>query len=306
MYIVFSLTMALAHPDCEQPMRLRGMNPSLDSVAPTDTRLWFGSVGSGTAEHFTLHLYLNDEEISGSTESSCYIHEGPLDNHCNLVFSPDEPLQPNTYYRYRAAASEEHMNPAMFVDSAFTTTEDFSSISSTPATLNFTGYQFRDITNEESCKWPNSYQHNFLIELPSSLPYDSIIQVYEVKLDGSNILVHTLFLPTGDQVIDFRQVVVPGDEGEHCYFVQQEDIAGNKADPSNIVCFDPFAPDEPAAEPAAEDTAVEEDSGQNVSNTENLVEEPKGSSCQHIPAPLSWVGVGLLLLVSFQRKKTEQ
>ena len=118
MTLFLALSLVFANSDCEKPMRLRGMTPSLDSVAPLDTRLWFGSVGSGDANHFTVHLYLNDEELSGSSVQSCYKHEGPLDNHCNLVFSPDEPLLPNTTYRYRALATEEHMNPAMFVETA--------------------------------------------------------------------------------------------------------------------------------------------------------------------------------------------
>jgi len=292
----------MADSDCEKPMRLRWMTPSPESIAPVDVNIWFGSIGSGNAEHFTLHLYLNDEEIPGRSESDCYKHEGPLDFHCNLMFSPNEPLLPNTTYRYRALATEEHMNPAMFVDAAFTTNGEVSSIESTASSLVFTGYQSRGITNPNSCKWPDSFQHNFVINLPHAQPYDSIIHVYELMPDGSSLLVHSLFLPTGDLVIDFRQVVVPGEEGEHCYYVQQEDLAGNKADPSNIACFDPFNP-EPSSEP--EETGIaQEDEPDIVAETQNWQMTQDGS-CQHIHIRIIWAFLGLFYLV-FRQKNREQ
>lgn len=301
--MIFLLSTLYADPDCEKPMRMRGMLPALESVSPTNARIWFGTVGSGTAEHFTLKLYTNETEVEGSFESSCYIHEGPLDNHCNLVFTPDEPLLANTDYHIHADASSIHLNPSMFVDSYFTTTITESTLDLDPSVLSFQGYQARNITNPNSCKWTNSFQHNFLVEFPSATLFDTLIQVYEKMPDNSEVLVHTLFIPIGATTADFRQVVVPGEEGEHCYFVQHEDIAGNQAEPSNTYCFDPFAVDEPTSEPV-EDTG--EDTGPTQTNIgDETLQEPKEdtASCNH--TPFTELAIYIALLSVFFRKKTK-
>ena len=255
--MLFLISIVFANSDCEKSMRMRGMTPALNTTAPTNTRIWFGSVGSGSASHFSLSVFTEEEEIFGSFETSCYIHEGPLDNHCNMVFTPNEPLLPGVTYHIRADATSEHLNPSVFVDSWFDTVHEESILDMQASTLIFQGYQARNITNPNSCKWKDSHQHNFLVEFPSATEFNSIVQVYE-KREGQEELVHTLFIPIGATEADFRQVVVPGDEGEHCYFVQHEDIAGNKAEASNTICFDPFAVDEPADEPTPEDTAIDE------------------------------------------------
>ena len=295
------LSLVFANSDCEKAMRLRGMTPALDATAPINSRIWFGSVGSGTATHFTLSVYTNDTAISGSVETDCYIHEGPLDNHCNMVFTPEEPLLPNTDYRVRANATEEHMNPSMFVDSWFTTVDEESILDAQASTLIFQGYQARNITNPNSCKWKDSFQHNFLVEFPSPTEFDSIVQVYEIRDENPQKLVHTLFIPIGSTEADFRQVVVPGDEGEHCYYVQHEDIAGHKAQPSNTICFDPFAVDEPATEPAQEDTA-EEGFTPPEENTTSQTTKEETTGCSTIPSPATPFFLWIIALC--RRKKT--
>lgn len=283
--MLFLIYIVFADSDCEKAMRMRGMTPALNTTAPINSRIWFGSVGSGTASHFTLSIFTNDTEISGSIESNCYIHEGPLDNHCNMVFTPDEPLISNTEYHIRANATSEHLNASVFVDSWFSTVDEESTLDMHPSRLVFQGYQARNITNPNSCKWKDSYQHNFLVEFPSATEFDSILQVYE-RRNEQETLVHTLFIPIGSAEADFRQVVVPGDEGEHCYFVQHEDIAGNKAQASNVVCFDPFAIDEPTSEPTTEDTGIEElTPAQESTDSKTIKEDPVG--CQTTKGVLS-------------------
>ena len=254
-------------------------------------------MGSGTTDHFTLSVYTNDTAISGSVETDCYIHEGPLDDHC-MVFTPDEPCFPLDY-RVQQNATEEHMNPSVFVDySSLPLTK--SILDTQPSTLLFQGIKHE---TSQSKLLQMEGQHNFLVVFPSPTEFDSIVQVYEIRSEDPQKLVHTLFIPIGSTEADFRQVVVPGDEGEHCYFVQHEDIAGHKALPSNTICFDPFAVDEPESEPAQEDTG-EEDLTPPEENTTSQTTKEETTGCSTLPYPVTPCVLWLLALYRRQKPTT--
>ena len=72
MFLLSLLSLIHARPDCNEAMRMRGIMPARGAIAPTDGRIWFATVGTGEANHFTLSITQegNSAPITGQIETS--------------------------------------------------------------------------------------------------------------------------------------------------------------------------------------------------------------------------------------------
>ena len=225
---------------------MRGVMPSRGEVAPLDGRIWFATVGTGDATHFNLSITQanNNTPITGQTETSCYIHEGPLDNHCNLVFTPDAPLTPNTDYHI-APTPQISSKPAFRIDFP-PKTALLRLIQPYPSS--FQGYQAR-MSTTLTLAMGQQFQHNFRYNLHRVLPMTPSSR-YMNKIIRAKTRTHHFCAHWRSRRNFVRWSLL--EKKENTAMLYNMKILLETKATFNVLCYDPFAP---------EDTVVEEDTG---------------------------------------------
>ena len=253
--------------NCEVPLSFRDSLPQDGAVSvATTVRPFLSFIGTGTAEDITFSLmHLQTDEVETDVEGACYIHESDTEFHCNWELIPQEPLLENASYTIRAFDASG-LAPSGWSNIQFQTTSTAPVALGIPD-LALTYFGPRDGVGVDTCDWQDAQTHEFLVTLSEASTHRSRLDVFFVDTQGTESYVHTLFVAPYQTLVDFRQVVTPGDDNAQCHYVVHYSRAGGNSPPSNTLCHDgtqmgtqtqPEPPPVPSSEPTSEPTSEPE------------------------------------------------
>ena len=267
------LVLMLAHADtgdaCLEPLTLRSMRPDFEATGvPTNARITVSLIGGGEPEDFHLQLHGASGLVESTQESWCYAHESDFERHCTLVLTPLTDLEADTLHTVFLDPSDRHPEPApgRFRSSFQTGASRLVQTLQAPE-LQHLGMRPRPEEDIEPCEWTEAEQADFMV-FPAAMEGGGMatVEIIETLDDGSAASVHTLFPATmGDDGLDFRQVLEPGDVRARCYEAITVDAAGAVSPPSAPACIHGEGTDEDPRDTAA-------DSGQRDTSSDDGVD----------------------------------
>ena len=243
MSYIFFLIQPVFADDCMSPMVIRKILPlDGESDVPINSRIMISLVGAGDESHmdFTLRENTTNTDVDIDVSSSCYLHESHYEKHCTVELHPLEGLVENTEFTLILDGTEQHQEESFAYMTHFFTGSEVLSLEVDPPVLDIVDYVMRADEALDSCDWPGTMKYDLHVDIPDrDSDRNVILQVYDVDPVSCDLeLVHTLFPAPNMSRFDFRQVLEPDDQTDHCYMIIREDWAGNTSPPSHIRCWD--------------------------------------------------------------------
>lgn len=236
-----------AEEDCLEPLTLRAMRPDFHATdVPTNTRITVSLIGGGEPEHFDLRLVGESGLVETTQQSWCYAHESDFERHCTLVLTPLEALDADTRHMVQLDPSDRHPEPVPDgLQSVFWTGSSPLMQTLDAPQLESDGMRPRPEEDVEPCEWTDAEQVDFMVR-PSPMEGSELatVEIIETLDDGGASSVHTLFLDPSGGMLDFRQVLEPGDVRPRCYEAVVVDAVGAASPASEPVCIYGGTPDE--------------------------------------------------------------
>ncbi len=297
------LTPAFA-ADCRDTLSVRSVRPVDRQIdVPLDARVLVSLIGWGTAEEVTVRLVDDsDAELSVSTETWCYEHEGPDEVHCWFRLTPEESLAAETTHEVLINSSEAWAGAGhLSQSSSFTTGTGAVAAAGGPPTLTLDSR-----TDEEEagvCDYADP--RRYLLMLTGAETDTTGLGVFHLDQvfpddSGEALRVHTVHVFDDRPDTDVKQYLDGGETTDDCYQVTYEDGAGRRT-PGAVACWqsDSGTPDSGTPDSGTPDSDTP-DSGSERQDTGQVGES--GCGCGVGPGPVTWLPLfGALLLVQRTR-----
>jgi hypothetical protein len=199
------LTPALA-ADCRDTLSVRPVDRQVD--VPVDAWVRVSLIGWGTADEVAVGLTDDaGSELSVTTETGCYEHEGPHEVHCWHLLSPASPMAADTAHSVVLQSTTAWTGSGQLSQaSSFTIGSALAVATAGPPTLILD--RRTDVESPETCEYPEPRQHWLTLAAAELVQQDLEVKQW---LDGGATI-------------------------DDCYQVTHED-AGGRLTPGAAACW---------------------------------------------------------------------